>query len=129
MWTLIRQFQRRAQVECSQDPQGNAARLQAGPTHSYLRVFIYGAMDGAITTFAIVSGVAGAGLSSGVVIIMGLANLLADGVSMGVSNYLGTRAEEQLREKIRAQEARHMRLYPEGERAELRPIFALKGLD
>src|SRR5690625_7415022 len=101
MWTLIRQFQRRAQVEHSHDPEAIAARLQAGPTHSYLRDFIYGAIDGAITTFAIVSGVAGAGLSSGVGIIMGLAKLLADGFSMGVSEYRGTREEVQVRARSR----------------------------
>src|SRR5690625_2821444 len=127
MWTLIRQFQRRAQVEHSHDPEAIAARLQAGPTHSYLRDFVYGAVDGAIAGLAMVSGVDGAGLSSGVVSIVGLAHPLADGFSMGVSNYLGPGAEEQLREKIRAQEARHIRLYPEGEREEIRQIFALKG--
>jgi vacuolar iron transporter family protein len=53
---------------------------------------IYGANDGIVTTFAVVAGVAGAGLSPVVVLILGLSNLLADGFSMGASNYLATRA-------------------------------------
>jgi VIT1/CCC1 family predicted Fe2+/Mn2+ transporter len=53
---------------------------------------IYGANDGLITTFAVVSGVTGASLPAQIVLILGLANLLADGVSMGASNYLAKRS-------------------------------------
>lgn len=53
---------------------------------------IYGANDGIITTFAVVSGVVGGNLSSQVVLILGVANLLADGVSMGASNFLSKRS-------------------------------------
>ena len=54
-------------------------RLAAGPRHNYLRDWIYGGIDGAVTTFAVVSGVVGARLSTWVIVVMGLANLLADG--------------------------------------------------
>lgn len=64
--------------------------------HVYLKDFVYGAIDGTVTTFAVVAGVAGASLSTRIVMILGLANLLADGFSMAVSNYLGTKAEEDL---------------------------------
>src|SRR5262245_123959 len=59
-----------------------AGRIAAASTHSYLGDFILGAVDGAVTTFAIVAGAAGANLSNGVVLVLGLANVLADGVSM-----------------------------------------------
>ncbi len=58
----------------------------------YMADVVYGANDGIITTFAIVSGVEGAKLSPAIVIILGFVNLLADGVSMGASNFLSIRA-------------------------------------
>jgi len=64
----------------------------------YIRELIYGANDGIITTFAVVAGVAGGGLSPPVVLICGIANLLADGLSMAVGNYLSIRSYESVRE-------------------------------
>ena len=58
----------------------------------YLPDLVYGANDGIITTFAVVSGVVGASLSESVIIILGFANLVADGFSMGASNYLARRS-------------------------------------
>src|SRR5262245_5207022 len=64
----------------------------------YIRDIVYGANDGLITTFAVVGGVAGGALSPVAVIVIGAANLAADGVSMGVGNLLSIRADEKARE-------------------------------
>ncbi len=64
--------------------------------YRYLPEFVYGATDGTITTFAVVAGVIGASLSSTIVLIMGFANLLADGFSMATSNYLSTKSDKEL---------------------------------
>ena len=110
-------------------PQAVSARLGRPPAPSYLHDLIYGAIDGAVTTFAVVAGVQGANLNETVVIILGVANLVADGFSMAVSNFLGSRAERQRRERARREEERQIRELPEGEREEIRQIFAAKGFE
>jgi VIT1/CCC1 family predicted Fe2+/Mn2+ transporter len=72
-------------------------RSLVGLARHYLRDLVYGANDGIITTFAVVAGVAGGALSGRAVLIVGAANLLADGLSMGVGNYLGIRSDESAR--------------------------------
>jgi len=62
---------------------------------SYLKEFVYGALDGTVTTFAIIAGSAGASLPSSVVLILGISNVLADGFSMASSNYLSEKSERE----------------------------------
>jgi vacuolar iron transporter family protein len=68
-----------------------------------LRAAVYGANDGIVTTFAVVAGVAGAGLSHNIVIVLGLANMIADGMSMGLSDFLGERSEQRMRKQLKGQ--------------------------
>ena len=65
----------------------------------YIGDLIYGTNDGILTSFAIVAGVSGGALSATAVLIVGTANLFADGLSMGVGNYLSIRARESARER------------------------------
>lgn len=62
----------------------------------YLPEFIYGGIDGAVTTFAVVAGAMGASLQSSVILILGFANLIADGFSMAVSNYLSVKSQADI---------------------------------
>ena len=116
-------------LEHSHTPGAIARRLNDGPRVSYLRDWVYGGIDGTVTTFAIMAGVVGASLSPGVVIILGIANLLADGFSMAAANYTGTKAEHDEYEQLRHMEERHVALAPEGEREEIRQIFRAKGFE
>ena len=108
-------------------PEAIRKRLEKKPAHSYLRDFVYGAVDGTVTTFAVVAGVAGAQLSASVVIILGMANLLGDGFSMAVGNFLATRTERQQKQKAHQLEEEHIAAIPEGEKEEIRQIFLRKG--
>ena len=104
------------------------ARLSPGTQTRYLRDMIYGGIDGAVTTFAIVAGVQGAGLSTYVIVALGVANILADGFSMAAGNYSGTKADLDDRRRLQAVEERHIEQAPEGEKEELRQILQQRGL-
>jgi len=116
-------------IEHDHSPDAIRRRLEGGPQHNYLRDWIYGGIDGAVTTLAVVTGVAGAQLSSWIILALGFANLFADGFSMAASNYLGTRSEHDDWRRLQDIENRHIDLAPDGEREEVRQIFARKGFE
>jgi VIT1/CCC1 family predicted Fe2+/Mn2+ transporter len=93
----------------------------------YFDDFIYGSIDGAVTTFAIVAGVVGAGLSPGIVLILGFANLFADGFSMAASNYQASKARNEFVEMKRKQEEWEIENLKDQERDEIRDIYKAKG--
>lgn len=95
----------------------------------YLGEFVYGGIDGSVTTFAVVAGAAGATLDSQVVIILGFANLIADGFAMSVGSYLSTKSEQEnynKHKKIEYWEVDHL---PEKEKEEIREIYREKGFE
>jgi len=102
-------------------------RIVHPATPSYFRDFVYGGIDGAVTTFAIVAGVEGAGFSRTVIIALGIANVLADGFSMAAGNYSANKADLDNLKRLREIERRHIRDVPDGEREEIRQILELKG--
>ena len=89
--------------------------------------FVYGATDGAVTTFAIVAGVVGASLSPSIVIILGFANLFADGFSMAVGNYLSTRSKIEYIERERNRQNKEVQDRPENKISEIKNIYSEKG--
>lgn len=95
--------------------------------HDYLGEFVYGGIDGSITTFAVVAGSAGAGLESSIILILGFANLIADGFAMSVGSYLSTKSEKQHYEKHKAIEYWEVENLPDVEREEIREIYEAKG--
>lgn len=100
-----------------------------GKYQDYLSEFVYGGIDGAVTTFAVVAGATGANLSSDIVIILGFANLIADGFAMSVGSFLSTKSAQQnynKHKKIEYWEVDHL---PEKETEEIRDIYRAKGFE
>lgn len=104
-----------------------AREHHGGKGSQYLGDLVYGGLDGIITTFAVVSGVAGARLDPSVILILGLANLFADGVSMATGAYLSEKSDHEYYERERQREAWEVENYPEGERAELEELYISQG--
>lgn len=119
----------RKKLEEEHEPQAIRRRLAHKPGGDYLGDSVLGAIDGCVTTFAVVSGVLGGGLSPGIALILGFANLAADGFSMAVSNFERAQSNREWVAKIRRRESDHLERIPEGEREEIRQIYAKKGLE
>ncbi len=118
-----------SELEHSHEPSAIRHRLAGDYEASYLRDSILGGIDGCVTTIAVVASVAGAGLPGMVAFVLGIASLVADALSMGVSNYQAVKSDDDARERLRSQEKNHIETEPEGEREEIRQIFRMKGLD
>ncbi|MDX1796072.1 MAG: VIT1/CCC1 transporter family protein [Hydrogenovibrio sp.] len=110
-------------------PESIAQRLKVPAKPQTVSDAVLGAIDGCVTTFAVVSGAFGAGFSPAVALVLGFANLFADGFSMAVSNYEATRTQREFIETIRQQEAEHIEKIPHGEKEEIRQIFQQKGFE
>ena len=95
----------------------------------YLGEFVYGGIDGSVTTFAVVSGAVGANLDSSIIIILGFANLFADGFSMSVGSYLSAKSEKDQFKKHQKIEYWEVDNIPEAEREEVRQIYREKGFE
>ena len=91
--------------------------------------FVYGGIDGCVTTFAVVAGAVGAGLESSVIIILGFANLLADGFSMSIGAYLSSKSERSYYFKQKQIEYWEVDNLPEKEKDEIRNIYREKGFE
>jgi VIT1/CCC1 family predicted Fe2+/Mn2+ transporter len=100
-----------------------------GARGEHLADAVLGATDGIVTTFAVVAGAAGAYLSPGIVLVMGFANLAADGFSMAVGNYLGARSQQEYWDEERKREIWEIEYLPEAEREEIRRLYRGKGFE
>jgi vacuolar iron transporter family protein len=109
------------------EPDAVAARLAATTAPRRVSDAVLGGIDGCITTFAIVAGSVGAGFETHVALILGVANLFADGLSMAVSNYESLKAHNEVVAAMRRVEEHHIDEVPDGEREEVRQIFAQRG--
>jgi VIT1/CCC1 family predicted Fe2+/Mn2+ transporter len=104
-----------------------AAEKHGGAGSQYIGEMVYGGLDGIVTTFAVVSGVSGAQLGTSVILILGLANLFADGFSMATGAYLSTKSEQEYYRKEWEREAWEVEHFPEGERMELIDVYRGRG--
>ena len=104
------------------------------PFQTYLKEIVYGGNDGIVTTFAVVAGFTGAQATSGMpaypfltVLLFGLANLFADGASMGLGNFLSLRSEKDVYKTHQKKELSEIRNHPESEKEETMEILEQKG--
>jgi len=96
-----------------------------------LRNIVYGFNDGLTANFGLVAGVVGASatVAHDVVIVAGVAGLIADALSMGSSGYLAAKSEQEVYAHEIAMERDEIALMPEVERDELALMYEAKGMD
>lgn len=115
-------------LDAAMDLHAKEEKRALGGLGPFIHDLVYGANDGIVTTFAIVSGVAGAELSYATVVILGLANVLADGLSMGLGNYLSLRSKHDNYQRVLKHELQEIDTEPIIAREEVRRLYMRKGL-
>lgn len=93
----------------------------------YSKTIVFGGLDGIITTFSLVTSIQGASLSTGVVIVLGIANLIADAIGMAFGEYIGEKSEHEWIERERSRETWEFDNYKEGEMNEMVELYKKKG--
>jgi len=106
----------------------NAHEHHSGEGGKYVKSLVYGGLDGIITTFAVVAASVGGSLSSDVILLMGFANLVADGLSMGFGDYLSSKAEMEYTLAEKKREKWELDNYPEGEKREMVELYEKRGM-
>lgn len=115
-----------AASKAAHDANGEAGH--AGEAGKYVKSLVFGGLDGTITTFAVVAASKGGGLSTNVVLLMSMANLIADGLSMGVGDYLSSKAELEYARTEKRRERWELENYPEGEKREMIELYMARGM-
>ncbi|MBS3084884.1 VIT1/CCC1 transporter family protein [Candidatus Pacearchaeota archaeon] len=95
----------------------------------YLKSWVYGGLDGIVTTFAVVAGVVGANLSSVIILVLGFANLIGDGISMAVGDYLSTKSEGEYYQSEENIEEKEASKNPGHEEKIMRDVLEKKGFN
>jgi vacuolar iron transporter family protein len=110
-------------------PEDGATHTEAAhiPGGRSLRDLVFGANDGLVAAFAVVSGVHGASASTHIILLAGLAELIGGTIAMGLGAFLAGKSEREFVLSEREREEREVREFPEQERKEVRTIFARKG--
>ena len=115
-----------AASRAAHDAHGEAGH--AGEAGKYVKSLVFGGLDGTITTFAVVAASKGGSLSANVVLLMGFANLVADGLSMGFGDYLSSKAELSTAKTEKKREKWELENYPEGEKKEMIELYMARGV-
>ncbi|MDL5047633.1 VIT1/CCC1 transporter family protein [Oscillatoria amoena NRMC-F 0135] len=113
--------------QAKEDHHGTATWFKKA--EKYLPEMVYGSIDGIVTTFAVVAGSAGAGLGIQIVLILGVANLLADGLSMSIGAFLSKKSERDNYNKHLKVEEWEIDNMPDMERKEVEDIYRAKGFE
>jgi len=93
-----------------------------------LRAAIFGISDGLVSNVSLIMGVAGAGVDSSIVLLSGLAGLLAGAFSMGAGEYISMKAQREVYERLIHLERHELALFPDEELSELAAIYREKGV-